>query len=363
MLTILAFVVVIGVIIFVHELGHFLAARSVGIRAEVFSLGYPPKMVGWKRGETEYRIGWVPFGGYVKMAGMIDESGAGGEALTGAPWEFQSKGTLAKMWVIGAGVIMNLLLGVIVYTGIAALKGIPEASTEPVVGELTAGWPAEVAGLLPGDRIFEINGQPIESWNDLLGQIHPRPGEEILVRYRRGGEEREVTLTPRAQASEVDGQKSERGLIGIGPEVRFRPGSASEVLFSGVIGTASLVGLVAENLWKLVTLRVSVRELGGPLIIAKMSGESARRGFVYLASFIALISINIGCLNLLPIPALDGGHLLIIVGEGITRRQMPVRIRLAIQQVGMFLLLALIVLVLVNDVQRVVNLSWLKDIF
>lgn len=363
MLTFLAFIVVLGVIVFVHELGHFIAAKSVGIRVEVFSLGYPPKMVGRRRGETEYRIGWVPLGGYVKMAGMIDESSGGGVALTGAPWEFASKNTLQKIWVISGGVIMNLLLGVLVYTGIAAVKGMPEASSAPVVGDLTPGWPAEQAGLRPGDRIVAIEGQAIQSWNDLLEQIHPRPNQEIHLRYLRDGQETDVQLVSQSHEIEIEGKKEQWGLIGIAPETVFRKASASEVLLSGVTGTANVIALVSTNLWKLITLQISVKELGGPIIIAKMSGESARRGLVYLASFIALISINIGCLNLLPVPALDGGHLLIILGEGITRRQMPIRTRLAIQQVGMFLLLGLIILVLVNDVQRVFDLSRFKDLF
>jgi regulator of sigma E protease len=363
MLTILAFIVVLGVVIFVHELGHFLAAKSVGIRVEVFSLGYPPKMVGRRRGETEYRLGWVPLGGYVKMAGMIDESSAGGQVLTGAPWEFQSKNTFQKLWVICAGVLMNLLLGVLIYTGIAAVKGLAEPSPEAVVGDLTPGWPAEEAGLKPGDRIVELDGAPIGTWGDLLNEIRPRAGQELLIRYLRDGQPGELRVTPRAQTTEVDGETHEWGLIGIGPEYVFRRGSVDEVLLYGVRSTASIVGLVAGNLWKLVTLKVSIRELGGPLIIAKMSGESARRGLIYLASFIALISINIGCLNLLPIPALDGGHMFIIASEGIARRPMPVKARLAVQQVGMFLLLALIVLVLVNDVQRIVDFSRLKQLF
>ncbi|MCK4411957.1 MAG: RIP metalloprotease RseP [Candidatus Eisenbacteria sp.] len=363
MLTMLAFILVIGIIIFVHELGHFLAAKSVGIRVETFSLGYPPKMIGKQVGETEYRVGWIPLGGYVKMAGMIDESMDGGPSITGAPWEFQSKNTWQKLWVICAGVLMNLLLGVVLYTGIAVVKGLPEASGAAVVGGLTPGWPAEAAGLAPGDRIVAIAGMAIENWDDLLEQIHPRAGQEIELVYERGEERHEVLLTPEAHSVEVDGVSQEQGLIGIGPEIVFRRGDVGEVLFSGVYGTTNVIVLVATNVWKLITFKVSVRELGGPLIIAKMSGESARRGLVYLVSFIALISINIGCLNLLPIPALDGGQALIIICEGVARRQMPLRVRIALQQVGMVLILGLIVLIIVNDVQRVVDFGWLKNLF
>jgi len=361
MLTLLAFIAVIGVIIFVHELGHFLAAKSVGIRVEAFSLGYPPKMVSRRRGETVYSIGWIPLGGYVKMSGMIDESLHGGPSITGAPWEFASKRAWQKLWVISAGVLMNLLLGVVLYTGVAAVKGIPEAGTEPVVGELTAGWPAAEAGMLPGDRILAIDGEAKIAWEEILRRIQPRAGSETTLVYERGGERLEARLTPRS-APGVEGA-GEVGKIGIGPEIVFRAGSIPEVLASGLVGTAAIVALVAENVWSLVTLQVSVRDLGGPILIAKLSGESARRGIAHLLSFIAFISINIGCFNLLPVPALDGGHALILIGEAVTRRTMPVRARMAVQQAGMLMLLALVVVIVFNDAQRVFGFEWLKKIF
>jgi regulator of sigma E protease len=363
MLTILSFIVVIGVIIFVHELGHFLAAKSVGIRVETFSLGYPPKMVGRRHGETEYCIGWVPLGGYVKMSGMIDESMHGGEAITGAPWEFMSKNAWQKLWVISAGVLMNLLLGVLVYTGIAATKGIAEPSESPVIGELTSGWPAEQAGLQPGDRVVAIDGTPIATWNDILEQIRPRGGRETAFTYAREGQQLEAMLTPRLVADDGGEAAGQVGKIGIAPEIVFRAGSVGEVLLSGVVGTANIVALVGVSVWKLVTLQVSVRDLGGPLLIAKLSGDSARQGIAHFLSFIAFISINIGCFNLLPIPALDGGHALIITGEAITRRTMPTRARLALQQVGMLLLLALVVVIVINDAHRIFGFEWLKRIF
>jgi regulator of sigma E protease len=355
MITLLAFILVLGVIIFVHELGHFLAAKSVGIRVEVFSLGYPPRMVGKKWGETDYRISWIPLGGYTKMAGMVDESGAG--SLTGAPWEFQSKNTWQKLWVISAGVLMNLLLGVVVYTGVATFKGLPEPSSAAVVGQIVPGWPAEKAGLQPGDNIVAVNGMPTKDWSDLLDQIHPRAGEKTEIRYVRAGETHQVELVPQAQKMEIQGHTEELGLIGISPEVIFRRAAPIETVIWGATQTGDLIVLVATNLWKLATLKVSIRELGGPIIIAKLSGESAREGLVYLASFIAMISINIGILNLLPIPALDGGHLMIIAGEGIARRRMSLKARLALQQAGMILLLLLIFFVIFNDVQRVFGLT------
>jgi regulator of sigma E protease len=315
-------------------------------------------------GDTEYCLSWIPLGGYVKMAGMIDESATGETTLTGAPWEFASKRTLQKLWVIGAGVLMNLLLGVVLYTGIAAVKGLPEASREPVVGEVNPpGWPAEKAGLRPGDRIVSIEGVAIGSWDDILAQIHPRAERATRIVYRRDGADQEAVLTPKGSAVEIDGQTRTVGKIGIGPDIVYRPAGAGRVLLAGFVGTGRVVALVASSLWKLATLQVSIKELGGPLMIAKLSGDSARQGVAELLGFIALISINIGFFNLLPIPALDGGHAFLVTAEGITRRQIPTRAKLMIQQVGMVLILGLIALVLVNDAQRIFDFAWLKRVF
>ncbi len=362
MLTVLAFIVVIGIIIFVHELGHFLAAKSVGIRVETFSLGYPPKMIGKKVDETEYCISWIPLGGYVKMSGMIDEGGGGESTLTGAPWEFASKNTLQKLWVVVAGVIMNFLLAMLLYTGITAVKGVPEPAGS-YVGGLTPGGPAEQAGLETGDRIASINGVALETWNDLIDQIYPRPEEELQIGYERDGLQHEISITTLRREMEQDGEWRDVGLIGINPQLVYRPASAKEVLLSGIHGTVNVIGLVGMSIKMLLTGRASVKDLGGPLLIARMSGESAREGMAYFLSFLAFISINIGCLNLLPIPALDGGHAVIILIEGIVRRELPARVKLALQQTGMILLLALILFILWKDVQRVIGFGWIKEIF
>jgi regulator of sigma E protease len=361
--TLVSFIAVIGVVIFVHELGHFLAAKSVGIRVETFSLGYPPKMICKRWRGTDYCISWIPLGGYVKMAGMIDESATGETTLTGAPWEFASKRTWQKLWVISAGVMMNLLLGIFLYTGIAALKGLPEASREPVIGEITPSWPAEQAGMRPDDRIVSIDGVEIRAWDDILAQVRPRPDTELTIVYRRDGVDQEARLTTHSTTEEVDGRREPIGQIGIGPAIVYRPATPGEVMLAGVIGTSNVVALVGSTLWKLVTLQASVRELGGPILIAKLSGESARRGISSLLGFLALISINIGCFNLLPIPALDGGHGVIVLAEGVLRRQLPTRAKLAIQQVGMVLILCLVVLIVVNDAQRIMHFDWLKKLF
>ena len=358
----LSFAVVIGIIIFVHELGHFLAARSVGIRVEVFSLGYPPRMFGKRIGDTEYRLSWIPLGGYVKMSGMIDESLDGKSSLTGAPWEFQSKNTWQKLWVILAGVVMNLLLAVVLYTGITAVKGVPEEKG-PYIGGLSPSGPAEQAELQIGDRIASVNGVELNTWDDLTDMVYPRPEEALTLVYEREGAQHEVTLTTLRRELEVDGEWQDVGLIGISPQYVYRPATLEEVLLSGVHGTYNMIRLVGTSLSMLVTGRASVRDLGGPLLIAKMSGESMREGPAYFLSFIAFISINIGCLNLLPIPALDGGHAVIILIEGTIRRELSTRVKMALQQAGMVLLLALILFIIWNDATRIFDFGWVKKIF
>lgn len=362
MLTIISFIVVLGIIIFVHELGHYLAARSVGIRVEAFSLGYPPNVISKKVGETDYRLGCVPLGGYCKMAGMIDEGVEGESSLTGASWEFQSKNALQKLWVITAGVLMNLLLAILIYTGITAVRGVAEPDGA-CIGGLSAGDPAEQVGLQQGDRILSIEGVAVGTWDELVAEIYPRPEQEIQIVYEREGETHEVAITTMRRMADVDGGIQEVGLIGINPELVYRPAHFSEVLVSGVVGTTWVIRMVGTSLGMLVSGQASIRDLGGPVLIAKMSGQSARQGLTAFLGFIAFVSVNIGCINLLPFPALDGGHMLIILGEAVTRREIPTRVKMAIQQVGMLILLALIVFIIINDAQRIFGFEWIKKIF
>lgn len=357
--TLLSFIVVIGVVIFVHELGHFLAARSVGIRVEQFSLGYPPKMVGKTIGDTEYCLSWIPLGGYVRMSGMIDEGMQGESSLTGAPWEFSSKNPLQKLWVILAGVIMNFLLAIILYTALTAAQGIPEPADTSVIGLLVPGAPAEQAGLEIGDRILSVDGIATETWEALVTELYARPEQEITITYERAGEITEVGLKTEVMAAEIDGEQRDVGRIGISPELIYRKATASEIALSGVLGTARLLKLTVTSFTKIR----SAKQLGGPIMIAKMAGSVARQGIAALLNFIAFISVSIGFLNLLPIPALDGGHAVIIATEGIVRRELPHRAKLAIQQVGMLLLLALIVFVVWNDATRIFDFGWIKRIF
>jgi regulator of sigma E protease len=363
MITLFYFLVTIGIIIFIHELGHFLAAKAVGIRVERFSIGYPPRVYGRKYGDTDYCISAIPLGGYVKMSGMIDESLGGEETLTGAPHEFMSKKAWEKGLVITAGVIMNFILAFLIFSFLAGVQGIPVAAL-PVVNEVVAGSPAELAGLRPADRIISIDGTPVETWEQLVGIIQKNPDRSLEVRWTRAGAEMQATVVPKGEESKVGGQTKQVGKIGIamGPYYKFEkvgPGGAIKAGWDMTIGGG---GLVLKSLWRAVT-GFSMKELGGPIAIANASKQAADAGVLYLLNLIGMLSLSIGLLNLLPIPALDGGHLVIVVVEGVTRRRIGDKVKIAIQQVGMVLLLLLMVGVIAKDIIHFGVLDKIRGLF
>lgn len=346
--TIAYFIPVIFIVILVHELGHFLAAKSVGIRVERFSIGFPPKIVGKKYGETEYCLSWIPLGGYVKMSGMIDESLDGEKGITGAPWEFMSKPTWAKIFVVSAGVIMNFILAFVLYTGVTMSRGVGETD-QAIVGSLSPGYPAEELGIQVGDQILEIEGMSITSWIECVNLIHERPEEPTRIKILRGEETLALEVTPRRSQLPVDGELIEVGLIGIGPELVFKKVGFGRAVADGWLSTKGAFSLVITSVRLLISGQASINDLSGPVEIAKMSAESAKSGLPTLLAFVAFISVNIGFLNILPIPALDGGHLIMVLWEGFTRRPISNKVKLGIQQVGMVFILLLMAIIIFND--------------
>ncbi|MBU1700383.1 MAG: RIP metalloprotease RseP [Candidatus Eisenbacteria bacterium] len=342
---IFSLLLVIGLVVLVHELGHFLAAKIVGIRVERFSLGFPPKIIGKQIGETEYCLSWIPIGGYVKMAGMIDEGSNGDSTLTGAPWEFMSKSAPAKILALAGGVILNFIFAYLLFTAIIAFSPIGVSSEEPVIAEVLEGYPAAAAGLQSGDRVLEVNGSPIFTWTELGDRLRNDPGRANHVVVSRNNERIELDLFMKS----VDGGEA---LIGIAPVISLRSPTVPEIITGGWGATARSFGLIGTSLKLLVTGKASVKDLSGPVAIAKMSAEAAKSGLVTLMAFIAFISINIGCINLLPLPALDGGHILVTLWEGLTRRPLSTRVRIGIQQVGLVMILALSIFALVNDITK-----------
>ncbi|MCY4544566.1 MAG: RIP metalloprotease RseP [Gemmatimonadetes bacterium] len=434
--TVLSAIFVLGLLVFIHELGHFLAARRMGIRVERFSLGFGPRMIGKTIGDTEYRISWIPLGGYVQMAG--EQPDADGGEHGGEPWEFQSKSVGARAFVIAAGPGMNFVLAFIIFWLFYATMGVKLVDTTTVgrvgsaspyaaaglqvgdeileidqapvdtwedvrerlasgtaasldlkvrrdgqeralevrygggaaerlagldhfsasaVSSVTSDSPAEKAGLRPGDVITSVNGAPVTQWYELVDLIRVRPGMETTVSWTRNGQYHQAIVIP-VTAQDLDretGDVIDIGQIGITQQDHIKRSPA------GLVSSAELAGTQTVNVTytilgfvkKLVLGEVSTDSVGGPIAIARMAGDSARQGASSLFSFMAFLSINLAILNLLPIPALDGGQLLILGVEKVLRRPLSLRYRLIWQQTGVALVLVLMVFVVFNDITRI----------
>ncbi|MFB3908608.1 MAG: RIP metalloprotease RseP [Candidatus Eisenbacteria bacterium] len=353
MVYVLSFILVVGIIILVHELGHFLAARAVGIRVDRFSIGFGPRLFGFQRGETEYRVAAVPLGGYVKMAGMIDESLENPDDFDpSAPDIFMNKKPWQKVLVVSAGVIMNMILAAVVLTGVYATRGVP--SLPEVLGTTIdrpiPGYPAKDAGLQRGDRIVAIDGTPVEKWQDLVEAIYARPDTDVRIDLERNGERQEITLHTKSEKGGAEGEQI--GKIGIGPLLTYERVGLGKAIVYGATSTWALLKQIVHTVYMLFAGQASVKDLAGPVGIARVTGETARQGMADLFELLAFISINIGFINILPIPALDGGHLLMVAIEGVRRRPLSTRLKLWIQQIGMLLLFLLIAVVIFNDFMK-----------
>ena len=342
---ILVFIPVLGLLIFVHELGHFLAAKWAGIRVERFSLGFPPRMIGKKIGDTDYCLSWIPLGGYVKMAGMIDESMDA--QIEGHPWEFMSKPVWKRFIVIAAGPFMNIVLAIAFFTVLNFFYGVPSVTEGTIIGQVIAKSPADSLGLQENDRIVAVNGESVATWEELTRRIHANPQKPILLAWERNDEMIQREVIPALDKND------QKGKIGIGPKIEMRPAGLGESLTLACASTWFVTREIGKFIGRLFTRQESVREnLAGPVKMMDMAFQFAKLGFDKLMNFVALISLQLALVNLLPIPALDGGHLLFLGIEGILRRPLSVRVRMVLQQVGMALLLLLMVFVVFNDFQK-----------
>jgi regulator of sigma E protease len=438
MLTLVSFAFVLGVLIFVHELGHFLAAKRVGIRVLKFQLGFNPTILSFTRGDTEYSIGALPLGGYVKMAGDSPE-----EAREGKSDEFLSKSKWERFQVLIMGPVMNLLLALVVtafllYRGaeVPAYQDMP-----PVVGTVTMGSPASMSDLRPGDRILSVAGRNVDTWDQFFIAIGTRPNRETSLTIQRDGREMERIVTPvvppgqsrfevgdigvlpdvhpsipgivnpgdpgvragikpgdvilaingapmtfRSQVIDAISKHlddeitlsilrgGERHEIRVTPENRggkgylgiyladatktFKPGPLEAIVLSWQRNVES-AGLIFQTVWGLITRETSPKQLMGPVAIAQLSGESAQLGWIPLLSLMAMISLNLGLLNLLPIPILDGGHILIMALEGVARRDFSARVKEKMLLAGFVVLMMLMVTVIYNDLARI---SWIQNL-
>ena len=434
MTTLLAFVFVLGVLVFVHELGHFLAAKRVGIRVLKFQLGFNPTVVSFRRGDTEYSIGALPLGGYVKMAGENPE-----DTRTGRSDEFLSKTKWQRFQVLIMGPVMNIALA-LVLTAVVLYQGVEKGAYEdqpPVVGAVTAGSVAERSDIKPGDRFVSVAGRSVNTWEQFLMAVGAKPDREVQLGLLRNGHEETRTVTPSVikqsrfefgeigvlpnvhphvtsvnagSAAEkagikgndvivtIDGQpitfsyqlkqaiskspdkaiamivlrdgqtqtiqatpakQGGEGWLGIAMSddtVKFKPGLAQAVTISAR-KNVEYSRLIFQTLWGLVTRETSPKQLMGPVAIAQLSGESAQLGWIALFSLMASISLNLGLLNLMPIPVLDGGHIFIMALEGLARRDFSMRVKEKMLMGGFVLILMLMVTVIYNDLTRI---SWIE---
>lgn len=458
MQTLLLTVLVLGVIVFVHELGHFVTAKWMGIATPRFSLGLGPRVVGVKIGETDYCLSAIPFGGYVKMAGMEGEEAF--ESVEGGPAEaeeaeleaevppeqrFESKSRLQRLVVLSAGVLMNFVLGWVIYVGLAWNGGIPtvkgtqvagvdstalvehealapladggviasvdgrevsnwyeineaieessgavhialdsgetltipikasrdraviamalEPLVAPVVAEVEPGGPAAKAGLQPGDRIVSIAGESTNSFGEISRVVRARPGELVPVAVERtavGAEPRRLSFTVQLATEKAprpeDGRFVETGYIGIGSDIHRIELGPLEALVSGTVASGRAGTLILGGLYQLVTGAVSMRSLGGPVAIHQLTGHFASQGTSSLLAWVALFSINLAILNLLPIPVLDGGHIMFLGIEATRGRPLSARQKMRLSQVGLAMLVLLMAWAFTADILRLVGI-------
>ncbi|HEY3309328.1 MAG TPA: RIP metalloprotease RseP [Desulfuromonadaceae bacterium] len=363
-------IIVLGILIFVHELGHFLVAKFFNVKVEKFSLGFGPKLFGKTFGETEYLVSAFPLGGYVKMFGeggviegeekkQVPESEKDlPEALPVELTEeekarsFAHKPPQVRIAIVMAGPLFNLVFAWIVFV-LLFMIGIPTITTK--VGDVMAGKPAARAGIIKGDVITAINGRSVKEWDEISDTITKSKGAPVTVNLRRGATELQLSLTPESQdAKSIFGEAIKRPIIGVtsAGEVGTERHPPVQAFLKGSRYTWKMIDLTFMSLVKLAQRVVPLDNIGGPLMIVKMAGDTARAGGMSFLAFMALISINLGVLNLLPVPVLDGGHLFFYFWELIFRKPVSQKTREYAQQVGLFLLLSLMVLAFYNDIVR-----------
>ncbi|MBP2635851.1 MAG: metalloprotease RseP [Firmicutes bacterium] len=339
MSTIVATIFVFGLLVLFHELGHFITAKSVGMRVDEFAIGFGPKLISKKIGETVYSIRIVPLGGFNKIAGMDPDEQQDERS-------FSAKPIWARMLVIVAGSFMNFVLPVLLLFIVFVSAGIDKPSNQPIIGNVFSDKPAAMAGLLPGDKINSVNGAPVTSWREFVTIIQTNAGNSLTINFSRTAEDNKTALL----IPEYD-EKGKRGVIGVIPQIdKYQPG----VLESAGLAAKQTV-MVAQamvvGIGEMLTGRAAA-DVAGPIGVAQMAGEVAQLGIIPLLQFAAFLSINLGLINLLPVPVLDGGHVVTLAVEGIRGKPLSSSQMQFIQMVGLALLMMLFVLATFKDISR-----------
>lgn len=354
MWSVIAVVLVLGGLIFFHELGHFLFARLFGVGVKVFSLGFGPKLFGWKRGLTEYRLSALPLGGYVSMVGErpgedLPEGFQPRHSFTGRPaWQ--------RMIIIAAGPLANFVLAVAIIYALILAQGVP--TPVPLVAEVVAGSPAEAAGLKAGDRIVVLDGHEVKStdWDFVIEAIraHGEVPHELTI--LRGGERISLSITPRITTEKnIFGEEVPVPLIGIRASVEPMAMDAASAFPAAVISTYNLTAMIVTGLVKMIERIIPLNSVGGPIMIVQEIYKQSQEGLYQVLYLAAFISVNLGFLNILPIPVLDGGHILFCLIEIVTRRPLSERLQRVAIQFGLATLFLLMALAVFNDLRRLIT--------
>ena len=347
----LAVILVLGGLIFFHELGHFTACRLMGIGVVTFSIGMGPRLCSFHRGKTEYRLSWLPFGGYVASVGEysdeVEELGfTPEEAITNRP-------ALQRLLMAAAGPFANLLLAFLLYWGVAATAGM--TIPLPQIGAITPGSAAAEAGMLPGDTVLSIDGHAINEWGQIPEMVGASEGRPMQFIVKRDGQEHSLTMTPtRMDRTNMFGEQETAWMIGVGAgnAVRYEELGMFDAARQGLWQTWNVIDLTVQSIKKLVSGSVAAENVGGPIMIAEMLGKSVEHGIMPLIMLAAFISVNLGLLNLLPIPVLDGGLILFCLIEMIIRRPVPEKLQEYAMRAGVAFLICLMLFATFNDVKR-----------
>lgn len=351
LLTILATIFVLGVLVFFHELGHFLVAKWSGIRVERFSLGFPPTIFKKKMGrDTEYCIGAIPFGGYVKMAGDNPVEG-----VTGAPWEFMSKPVWKRSLVVLAGPLINYILAIVILFGLFFWRG--SEKQEVLVGIVSEGSPAALAGIETGDKILRVNGIEVNSFDEMAAIIYEKVEQPVEISWVDNSTSGPDTVmaaitTYKDRVLGITGDSVTVGKIGIGSLLAYEPMGFFPAWGAAIDRSLEYARLIFDFIGGLFTGKYKASSIGGPIFIGKVAGATARAGFDILLDFMALLSVNLAILNILPIPLFDGNHLLLFLIEKIKGTPVSAKVRIFIQQVGIAFVLLLVIFVTFNDLTR-----------